>query len=144
MNLQEIMQYNNFTVLGNTENPEKYAYKIKEELIQKGYTVACVDKQYKSINDVPFDIDVLDICMNPAKAYKLIEETTKNIKAAILQPGAESEELKNLLSDKQIPYIEGCALVGLRLYAKKSQFLFKKLPLLFHLRQDTETKLLFS
>ena len=98
MNLQEIMQYSHFTVLGNTENPEKYAYKIKEELIQKGYTVACVDKQYKSINDVPFDIDVLDICMNPAKACKLI----------------------NLLSNKQIPYIEGCALVGLRLYAKKS------------------------
>ena len=118
MNLQEIMQYNNFTVLGNTENPEKYAYKIKEELIQKGYTVACVDKQYKSINDVPFD--VLDICMNPAKACKLIEETTKKIKATIIQPGAESEELKNLLSNKQIPYIEGCALVGLRLYAKKS------------------------
>ena len=120
MNLQEIMQYNNFTVLGNTENPEKYAYKIKEELIQKGYTVACVDKQFKSINDVPFDIDVLDICMNPAKACKLIEETTKKIKATIIQPGAESEELKNLLSNKQIPYIEGCALVGLRLYAKKS------------------------
>ena len=120
MNLQEIMQYSHFIVLGNTENPETHAYKIKAALIQKGYTVACVDKQYKSINDVPFDIDVLDICMNPAKACKLIEETTKNIKAAIIQPGAESEELKNLLSNKQIPYIEGCALVGLRLYAKKS------------------------
>ena len=120
MQLEEIMNQNNFVIVGDTLNPEKYAYKIKEELIQKGYTVACVDKQYKSINDVPFDIDVLDICMNPAKACKLIEETTKKIKAAIIQPGAESEELKNLLSNKQIPYIEGCALVGLRLYAKKS------------------------
>ena len=126
MNLQEIMQYNNFTVLGNTENPEKYAYKIKEELIQKGYTVACVDKQYKSINDVPFDIDVLDICMNPAKAYKLIEETTKKIKAIIIQPGAESEELKNLLRNKQMPYIDGRARCWPKTLCQKKLVLFQK------------------
>ena len=118
MNLAEIMQYDNFTVLGNTTDLEKYAYKIQEGLKEKGYNVAAVDKQYRSINDVPFDIDVLDICMNPNKAYKLIEENTRPIKAAIIQPGAESEELKRLLDLKQIPYIEGCALVGLRLYAK--------------------------
>ena len=112
MNLQEIMQYNNFTVLGNTENPDKYAYKIKEELIQKGYTVACVDKQYKSINDVPFDIDVLDICMNPAKACKLIEETTKKIKATIIQPGAESEELKTCSVINRFPILKAVHLLA--------------------------------
>ncbi len=34
------------------------------------------------------------------------------------QPGAESEEIINFLEDHNMDYIEGCLLVGLKLYAK--------------------------
>lgn len=118
MDLKEIMLFNNFVVLGNTLDKEKYAYKIKEKLLQNNYKVACVDKQYKSLNDIPFEIDVLDLCMNPLKSIQLLKENSKPIKAVVIQPGAESAELKAFLEDAKIPYIEGCLLVGMSLYKK--------------------------
>ena len=118
MDLKEIMNFNNFVVLGNTTDEEKYAYKIKEKLLQNKYNVACVDKQYKTINDVPFDIDVLDLCMNPLKSIKLLKENTKPIKAVVIQPGAESDEIISFLNKENIPFIEGCLLVGMTLYKK--------------------------
>ena len=38
MDLEQIMQMNTFAVVGDTLNPEKYAYKIKEGLLEQGYT----------------------------------------------------------------------------------------------------------
>ena len=118
MDLKQIMQFNNFVVLGNTLDKEKYAYKIKEKLLQNNYKVACVDKQYKSLNDIPFEIDVLDLCMNPLKSIKLLKENTKPIKAVVIQPGAESTDLIAFFEEAKIPYINGCLLVGMALYKK--------------------------
>ena len=36
MDLEQIMQMNTFAVVGDTLNPEKYAYKIKEGLLEQG------------------------------------------------------------------------------------------------------------
>ena len=77
MDLKEIMNSNNFVVLGNTTDEEKYAYKIKEKLLQNKYNVACVDKQYKTINDVPFDIDVLDPVIAPGISVGFRDGLTK-------------------------------------------------------------------
>ena len=118
MNLKEIMQFNNFVVVGDTINEEKYACKIKHELMNNHYNVESVGKELLSINDVSFDIDVLDLCIHPAKGIKLLEENNKLIKCVVIQPGAESEEIINYLKDNKIDYIEGCLLVGLKLYKK--------------------------
>ena len=119
MNLKEIMQLNNFVVVGDTINPEKYAYKIKHELINNNYKVESVGKELNSINEVTFDIDVLDLCIHPIKGIKLLQENNKKIKTVVIQPGAESEEIFNYLKENNIDYIEGCLLVGLRLYKKE-------------------------
>ena len=116
MTLENVMKLNNFVVVGNTVNEEKYAYKIKEELIKSGYNVECVGKELPSINDVKMEIDVLDLCINPNLGIKLLEENNKNIKIVIIQPGAESDEIITYLKDKNIEYIEGCLLLALALY----------------------------
>ena len=118
MNLKEIMQLNNFVVVGDTLNKEKYAYKIKQQLIENNYQVESVGKELNSINEVNFDIDVLDLCIHPAKGIKLLKENNKKIKSVVIQPGAESEEIINYLKENKIDYIEGCLLVGLKLYKK--------------------------
>ena len=87
MNLEKIMQYDNFVVVGNTINNEKYAYKIKHKLLENNYNVECVGKELKSINDVNFDIDVLDLCINPNLGINLLRENKKHIKAVVIQPG---------------------------------------------------------
>lgn len=118
MDLNKIMQLNNFVVAGNTLDQDKYAYKIKQKLIKHGYNVACIDKEYANLNEIPFDIDVLDLCIHPAKGIKILEENQRSVKVVVIQPGAESQEILNFLQANNIDHLEGCLLVGLSLYGK--------------------------
>ena len=118
MDLKEVMQQRNFVVVGDTLNEEKYAHKIKQRLREEGYQAQAVGKELASINDVEGDIDVIDLCINPTKGLQLIKENKKSFKCIVIQPGAESEPLKDYLNENDLPYIEGCVLVGLKLYAK--------------------------
>lgn len=118
MELDQIMKFNNFVVVGNTINEEKYAYKIKHGLLEHGYSVRCVGKELASLNDVDFDIDIIDLCINPKIGLELLTENTKSIKGVVIQPGAESDDIAKFLHEKNIPFLESCVLVGLSLYAK--------------------------
>lgn len=116
MDLKETMKMKNFVVVGDTLNEKKYACKIKKELLAGGYKVASVGKELESINDVGFEIDVLDLCINPRAGIKLLKENKKKFKNIVIQPGAESREILEYLNKNNIPYIESCLLVGLRIY----------------------------
>ena len=112
------MQENNFAVVGNTINEEKYAFKIKQGLIDHGYHVYGVGKELDSLNDIEDEIDVIDLCINPVKGLHLIKECKKPFKCIVIQPGGESNDLIDYLKQENLPHIEGCVLVGLSLYAK--------------------------
>ena len=116
MDLKEVMEQKNFVIVGDTTNEDKYAHKIKRKMIKNGYNVSAVGKELESINDVEGDIDVIDLCINPAKGLKLMQECEKDFKTIVIQPGAESPELTAYLKEKNMPYMEGCLLVGLRTY----------------------------
>ena len=88
MDLEQIMQMNTFAVVGDTLNPEKYAYKIKEGLLEQGYTVHSVGKELQSLNEIPGDLDIIDLCINPAKGIQLLRECRKPGDPQ-LSPGAE-------------------------------------------------------
>ena len=118
MDIKEIMTLQNFVVLGNTVNPDRYAAMIKNGLAAHGYTAAGVGKELGSINEVPFDIDVIDLCINAKEGLRLLNENTKPFKQIVIQPGASDEELTAWLDENKIPYIDGCLLTGLSLYAK--------------------------
>ena len=118
MDLKEIMEEKTFVVLGNTIDEDKYAYKIKNKLIEKNYNVYAVSKELESINEVDADDFILDLCINPIKGLEYLKESKKKIKAVLIQPGAISDDIINFLNEKKIPYLEGCALVGVSLYKK--------------------------
>ncbi|MBS4959979.1 MAG: CoA-binding protein [Clostridiales bacterium] len=119
MDLKEVMKQQSFVVVGDTTNPEKYAYKIKHQLIAKGYDVQAVGRELSSINLVNGNIDIIDLCIHPSKGIQLLRELKKPCKCVVIQPGAESDEIKEYLEHEKIAYLEGCLLVGLRLYAKQ-------------------------
>ena len=121
MDLKEIMQENVFVVVGDTIKEEKYAFKIKNKLIDHGYTVYGVGKELKSINEVDDDIDIIDLCINPIRGLELIKECNKNYKCIVIQPGAESDELIEYMKRNNIQYIEVCLLVGLSLFSKNKK-----------------------
>jgi predicted CoA-binding protein len=116
MDLKETMKEKTFAIVGDTLNEDKYAYKIKMQMLEAGYKVYCVGKELESINDIPEDIDVIDLCINPVKGLKLMKECNKKFNNVVIQPGAESEELLNYLKEKNFPHIESCLLVGLSVY----------------------------
>lgn len=118
MDLKEIMQQKSFAVLGDTLNPEKYACTIKNKMTAAGYTVYPVGKELASLNDIEGDIDIIDLCIHPAKGIKLLQECTKPFKCIVIQPGADNDELIAYLEQHKLPYVHGCLLVGLSLYAK--------------------------
>jgi len=117
MDLKEIMNQKSFAVVGDTLNTQKYAYKIKIALLEKGYQVFSVGKELTSLNDISEEIDIIDLCIHPVKGLKLLQECTKPFKCILIQPGAESEEILSYLQENKIPFIEGCILVGLKLYS---------------------------
>ncbi|MDX9887839.1 MAG: CoA-binding protein [Anaerovoracaceae bacterium] len=118
MDLKEIMEQKSFAVLGDTLNEKKTAYEIKEKMTENGYRVYPVGKELASINDIAEDIDIIDLCIHPAKGLPLMKECKKSFKAVVVQPGAGDEELFDYLKAEHIPYIEGCLLLGLSMFKK--------------------------
>ncbi len=119
MDLKEIMAQKRFVVVGDTLNEEKYAHKIKAGLLSAGYDVQCVGKELASFRDVQGEIDIIDLCINPVRGLSLLKEYTPPCKCVVLQPGAESDEIKDFLLSSKIDFVEGCLLVGLSVYGKK-------------------------
>lgn len=113
MEMNEIMKQNRFAVVGNTLDPEKYAYKIKHAMLDAGYTVYAVGKELSSLNEIEDEIDIIDLCIHPVKGLALMKECKKNFRCIVLQPGAESPELMAYLDEQGMPYIQGCLLKGL-------------------------------
>ncbi len=101
----------NICILGDTTNQEKFAYQIKQAFLDKQYkNIYCVDKEIKSMDDVPNDIDLLILCMHPVKAFNILTNAHNNIKNVLIQPGASSPEIIDYLSNKKITYYDGCIL----------------------------------
>lgn len=121
MELQEVMKQRSFAIVGDTLNEEKYAYKIKHKMMANGYTVHSVGKELESINDVPGELDIIDLCIHPVKGLKLMKECTKPFQSIVIQPGAESPELMAYLEEMGYPYIQGCLLVGLSLFVETEE-----------------------
>ncbi len=116
MEMKEIMDQKVFAVLGNTLDPEKYASIIKNAMLEKGYTVYAVGKELASLNDIPEDIDVIDLCIHPVKGLALLKENKKPFRCIVIQPGAENPELIDYLEANHLPYLRGCLLKGLEAY----------------------------
>ncbi len=116
MDLKEIMSQRSFAVLGDTLNEEKYAYKIKEGLKERNYTVYSVGKELASLNDIEGDIDIVDLCINPIKGLELLKECKKPYKYIVVQPGASNDALISYMKENNIPYLDGCLLMGMNQY----------------------------
>lgn len=120
MNASEFLDYKNWAVAGDVLNPLKYAYKILNSLKNDGFNAVGVNpsvqnqRVYNSLSDIPYKIEVLDLCINPYKGIKIVQEAHKlKIDKILIQPGAESDEILNFCRVNGIQAIQGCVLVEL-------------------------------
>lgn len=119
MTLQDAMTYQVYAVAGDTVNPDKFAAKIKSSLQEKGYTAYGIGKELVSFDDVPEEIDIIDLCIRADRGLALLKATQKSCKGVVVQPGAESPQLLAWLEEQKIPYIQSCLLIGLRDYPRQ-------------------------
>ena len=120
MDIKELIKINNWVVIGDVGNESKYAYKILNKFKEKGYTVSGVHSKggneiYKSLKEVPYKINAIDLCINSKLGLEYLKEANNlGIKNVLIQPGAESEEILSYCKENNISAIENCALVQLR------------------------------
>lgn len=120
MTAHELLNYKNWVVVGDILKEEKYAFKILNQLKNAGFNVEGVNprdttgKVCKSLDEVTFDVDVIDLCINPVAGLKIVQDAENlNIERILIQPGAGSTDILSLCKNKGIIAIEGCALVEL-------------------------------
>ena len=120
MDIKELIKLKNWIVIGDVSNESKYAYKILNKFNDKGYTVSGVHPKggegiYKTIKEVPHNIDAIDLCINSKLGIEYIKEAkVLGINNVLIQPGAESDEILSYCKENSINAIENCALVQLR------------------------------
>lgn len=120
MKAHKLLQYKNWVVVGDVANPAKYANRILNRFVNRGYNVvgvnprSDVDKIYKSLSKVPYKIEAIDLCINPMAGLEIVKEAKSlGIKHILIQPGAESKEIIDFCKENEINAIEGCALIEL-------------------------------
>ena len=120
MQAHELLNYKDWVVVGDVLNTSKYASRIKAALKGADFNVVGVNPRdttetiYKALKDVPYKIEVVDLCINPITGLKIVEEAAElGIDKVLIHPGAESQDIINFCKEKGITAIEGCALVEL-------------------------------
>jgi predicted CoA-binding protein len=108
-------------VLGASDNPERYACKAVERLLEKGYTVIPVNPKLQtlqglpvlpSLGDIKKPVDTLSVYLSPERATPLTADILA-LKPArvILNPGTENPALEQSLDKAGIPFLHACTLV---------------------------------
>lgn len=126
MEAQQLLNHKNWAVVGDVLNSSKYAHRILGSLEEAGFNVVGVNprdtsgKIYKSLAEVPYNIEVIDLCINSITGAAIMKEAHESgIKKVLIQPGAESDEILEYCKNNDIIAIEGCALVELSYYKRK-------------------------
>ena len=115
--IKDFLKQESFAVAGSFKDESKYAYRILKLLLAKGKEVYPVNpgaeevegrKAYKSVKDIPSDVDAVSLVTPPEASEKIVRQCLeKNIKKVWFQPGAESEAAVKFCRDNGIDVIHG-------------------------------------
>src|SRR5262245_4344765 len=110
-------------VIGASSNPRKFGHRAVRAFRRQGYTVFPINphestidgvKAYRSVLDVPEQIDMATFYVPPSIGEKVIVEVAeKQIPEVWLNPGAESEHLVRLARSLKIEPIIACSILGI-------------------------------
>lgn len=112
-----------WAVVGASDDPAKYGYKIFRLLRDAGYTVYPIHPTlkeiegtpvYTSISSLPETPEVVDMVVNPRIGIEVMREIAeRKIKYVWLQPGTRSDEIREFARANVIELVEDCVLIRL-------------------------------
>lgn len=113
--------YENVLVLGASDNPDRYSYKVMKMLEDNGHRVLLVNpnkseiegrKVFRQIEDVEEKIDTVTVYVNAEISNTLLNQLISlKPKRVIFNPGSENEELEIALKEASIFVERACTLV---------------------------------
>lgn len=111
-------------ILGASNKKGRYSRIAQEILMEKGYDVVPISikggnilglKSYKSIDDVPQEIDTLTVYVSPKNIMPYVDEITRSgIRRVIFNPGTESDSIKKQIQESGKLVVEACTIVMLK------------------------------
>lgn len=120
MKEKEMLKLKNWAVVGTTQNKESFGYKMFKTLKDHGYKVYPVTpkyeeidgiKAYKSIKDIPKEIDVVGFIVNPKVGLSIIEDVIDlGIKNIWMQPGTRDPKIVKKAVDNNINVTFSCVM----------------------------------
>tara|TARA_B100001123_G_scaffold364674_1_gene423191 strand:- start:2553 stop:2924 length:372 start_codon:yes stop_codon:yes gene_type:complete len=109
-------------VVGASTDREKFGNKALRAYIAEGYKVIPINpkqieveglKSYSSVLNVPCQIDIATVYVQPHVALNLLSDfSEKGIAEIWINPGAESKELLAVAKSKDLNVILACSIIG--------------------------------
>lgn len=109
-----------FAIVGMSDNPKRYSYKIFFNLLEKGKTVYGVNPIYDEIeghhvyptlSSINKPVDVVILLINPAVGITYLHEAfTLGIKTLWLQPGSVSDAIIEKANFLKLNVVRDCVL----------------------------------
>ena len=110
-------------VIGASKNRSKYGNKAVRAYLEDGWTVYPVNpkedeiegiKCYKSIMDIPDEVDRATLYVPPEVGIKLLEQiAAKGVKELYINPGADSPELLEKARKLGLEPIVACSILAI-------------------------------
>ena len=113
--IKKILEMKNVAVVGMSRHSEKAAHFVPKYLHENGFNITPVNpksdeildkKCYDRINDVPDEIDIVDVFRPSDQVLEIIQEAIKkNPKVIWLQEGIHNHEAEQLARDAGIDVV---------------------------------------
>jgi hypothetical protein len=123
MKSKKMLALQKWAVVGATQKKDKFGYKMFKSLLDNGNLVYPVSpkydeidgiKAYKSLKDIPYDIDVVGFIVNPTVGLELIQDVIDlGIKNIWMQPGTRDPKIVKIAIDNDINVVFSCVMVEL-------------------------------
>lgn len=131
----QISKKTKIAIIGASNNPEKYGYKVYKDLKENGFNVIPIniheqeiqgDKAYNYLKDYPEEIDVIVLVIPPEQGLIVLSQAlAMQIKKVWFQPGSESEDLINFAKEHGFEYVaNACIMVERKARNKQKSFEF--------------------
>ena len=110
-------------VIGASSNRHKFGNKALRAFAKQGYSVIAVNpnesevegyRTYASVLDVPGDIDMATVYVQPDVAVKVIEELAqKRVPEVWLNPGADGPDVVRRARELGVNTIQACSIMAI-------------------------------
>ena len=110
-------------IIGASSNRHKYGNKALRAFARQGFTVLAINPNetvvegyhtYPTVLDVPGDIDMATLYVQPEVGVRVMDDIAKKgIPEVWLNPGADDDEVVARARELGVPTIQACSIIGI-------------------------------